>query len=194
MRAVDAERRRRLADSREARRTAPPCDFLLFFEGHFWYSPFVLLATRPEVYNKFVVEVNNFFVVPSDNIFAVKKNLPELPERLKEARGSRSQKAIAEVCGMKQQEWARYEHGDVLPRADKLQQICRILAVSADWLLGLTDNPSIDRGGVTNTATARGAGAQAAAGGSIQSTDGKTLSDIIRRIEALEGRQNSRRK
>lgn len=86
---------------------------------------------------------------------------------------------------MKQQEWARYEHGDVLPRADKLQQICRILAVSADWLLGLTDNPSVDRGGVTNTATARGAGAQAAAGGTIQNGDPAT-SEILRRLAALE--------
>ena len=89
---------------------------------------------------------------------------------------------------------SNYESGKREPDLATLKRIVENYGVSADWLIGVTDNPSIDRGGVTNTATARGTGAQAAAGGSIQSTDGKTLSDIIRRIEALEGRQNSRRK
>ena len=83
---------------------------------------------------------------------------------------------------MKQQEWARYEVGVTIPRADKLQQICRNLSASADWLLGLTDN----RGGVANAATANGAGAQAAAGGVIQNADPATLADLLRRVEALE--------
>lgn len=106
-----------------------------------------------------------------------------LSERLKTLRGGRSQKSVAEAAGMKQQEWARYEVGVTIPRADKLQQICRNLSASADWLLGLTDN----RGGVTNTATASGDGAQAAAGGTIQNADPAT-GEILRRLAALEAK------
>ena len=40
---------------------------------------------------------------------------------------------------MKYQQWARYEKGDVVPGADVLANICRVHAVSADWLLGLSD-------------------------------------------------------
>lgn len=88
---------------------------------------------------------------------------------------------------MKQQEWARYELGVTIPRSDKLQQICRSLSASADWLLGLSDSPAITRGGVTNTATAKGAGAQAAAGGTIQNGDPAT-GEILRRLAALEAK------
>jgi len=41
------------------------------------------------------------------------------------------------------------------------------------------------RGGVTNTATANGNGAQAAAGGTIQNADPATA-EILRRLAALE--------
>lgn len=115
-------------------------------------------------------------------------------ERLKTLRGAVSQTAFAQRLGVSQVALSRFETNKREPDLETLCRFSIVLAVSADWLLGLTDNPSVDRGGVTNTATANGNGAQAAAGGSIQSTDGKTLSDIIRRIEALEGRQNSRRK
>lgn len=132
------------------------------------------------VYNKYVVKVNNIFRVDFYTDFVV---IEYLPERLKELRGNRSQKAVAEAVGIKQQEWARYEIGTTVPRADKLQQICRSLSASADWLLGLSSN----RGGVSNTATANGAGAQAAAGGVIQTGDPATAA-ILERLAALEAK------
>ena len=64
--------------------------------------------------------------------------------------------------------------------------------MSADWLLGITNDPATVRGGVTNTATARGAGAQAAAGGTIQNGDPAT-GEILRRLEALEAKVSGSR-
>lgn len=63
-----------------------------------------------------------------------------LGDRLRELRGSQSQREMAEAVGIKYQAWDRYEKGKVSPGADILQQICRIHACSADWLLGLKDN------------------------------------------------------
>ncbi len=62
-----------------------------------------------------------------------------LSERLRELRGTQSQSEMASALGMKYQQWSRYEKGEVAPGADILANICRIHAVSADWLLGLTD-------------------------------------------------------
>lgn len=47
---------------------------------------------------------------------------------------------MAAVLNMKYQQWARYEKGTVAPGADILANICRVHAVSADWLLGLSDD------------------------------------------------------
>lgn len=52
---------------------------------------------------------------------------------------------MAEAVGIKYQAWDRYEKGKVSPGADILQQICRIHACSADWLLGL-NNPKSPAG------------------------------------------------
>ena len=62
-----------------------------------------------------------------------------LSERLKELRGTTSQSEMAAALNMKYQQWARYEKGIVAPGADILAEICRVHAVSADWLLGLND-------------------------------------------------------
>ena len=62
-----------------------------------------------------------------------------LSERLRELRGVQSQSEMAEALGMKYQQWARYEKGEVAPGADILANICRVHAVSADWLLGLKE-------------------------------------------------------
>lgn len=59
--------------------------------------------------------------------------------------------------------------------------------MSADWLLGITNDPATERGGVTNSATANGAGAQAAAGGVIQNGDPATAA-ILARLAALEAK------
>lgn len=65
-----------------------------------------------------------------------------LSERLKELRGTTSQSEMATALNMKYQQWARYEKGVVAPGADILANICRVHAVSADWLLGLSDERS----------------------------------------------------
>ena len=62
-----------------------------------------------------------------------------LSERLKQLRGDSSQTEMANPLGMKYQQWARYEKGEVVPSADIVANICRAHACSADWLLGLDD-------------------------------------------------------
>ena len=62
-----------------------------------------------------------------------------LGQRLRELRGPSSQSEMANAVGIKWQSWARYERGDVAPGAEILANICRVHAVSADWLLGLSD-------------------------------------------------------
>lgn len=70
-----------------------------------------------------------------------------LSDRLRELRGSSSQKEMADELSMKQPQWARYESGASVPGADIIEKICRIHACSADWLLGLKDNaPSVSAG------------------------------------------------
>ena len=63
-----------------------------------------------------------------------------LSERLKQLRGASSQTEMASALGMKYQQWARYEKGDVVPSAEVIANICRVHACSADWLLGLKDS------------------------------------------------------
>ena len=62
-------------------------------------------------------------------------------ERLKQLRGERSQAEIANILGIKQQNWARWESGAVMPGAETLHHICATFHVSADWLLGLSSSP-----------------------------------------------------
>lgn len=76
---------------------------------------------------------------------------------------------------------SNYESGKREPDLATLKRIVDVYGVSADWLLGVTNN----RGGVSNTATANGAGAQAAAGGVIQTGDPATAA-ILARLTALE--------
>lgn len=63
-----------------------------------------------------------------------------LSERLRKLRGTSSQSEMASAANMKYQQWARYEKGEVVPGADVLANICKVHAVSADWLLGLSDD------------------------------------------------------
>ena len=59
--------------------------------------------------------------------------------RLKQLRGDLSQQQAARKVGIKQQNWARYEGGKVLPGAETIHQICVSFGVSSDWLLGLPE-------------------------------------------------------
>ncbi len=50
-----------------------------------------------------------------------------------------SQKQIAEYLGIKQQQYARYEKGINVMPITYLAKICKYFDVSADYILGLTD-------------------------------------------------------
>lgn len=63
-------------------------------------------------------------------------------ERLRDLRGEDSQAIIAKKLGLSQQSYARYETGVVLPGLEQLHHICCVLKISADWLLGLSDDRS----------------------------------------------------
>ena len=62
-------------------------------------------------------------------------------ERLKQLRGDCTQATIAGLLGVKQQNWARWESGAVLPGAETIHHICATFHISADWLLGLDATP-----------------------------------------------------
>lgn len=64
----------------------------------------------------------------------------KIAERLKALRGARTQAEMAEILGIAQQGWARYESGKVLPGAEVIHQICVKLHKSADYILGLIDD------------------------------------------------------
>lgn len=66
-----------------------------------------------------------------------------LSDRLRLLRGTSSQSDMATAANMKYQQWARYEKGEVVPGADVLANICKVHAVSADWLLGLSDGRNV---------------------------------------------------
>lgn len=72
------------------------------------------------------------------------KSLPELadilPKRIREARGAVSGREFARRLGIFAQSLSRYENpGGNLPGADLLRRMAVEAGVSADWLLGLTD-------------------------------------------------------
>ncbi len=79
------------------------------------------------------------FGVASDWLLGLDERKPmnTLGNRLKELRGSRSQKEMGASLGIQLNAWARYERGEVMPGADMLAKICTTLGVSADWLLDI---------------------------------------------------------
>jgi len=64
-----------------------------------------------------------------------------LSERLKDLRGMQTQAEFSKFIGISRPTVGFYENGSRLPDALKLKQIAEKCCVSADWLLGLTDNP-----------------------------------------------------
>lgn len=50
-----------------------------------------------------------------------------------------SQKDMADMLGIKQQQYARYEKGINIMPVTYLPKICKILNVSADYIIGLTN-------------------------------------------------------
>ncbi len=62
-------------------------------------------------------------------------------ERLKEIRKycGMSQKEMAEILGISQQHYSMYEMGKRILNAEQIIKICKACNVSANYLLGLTD-------------------------------------------------------
>ena len=65
--------------------------------------------------------------------------MKKVSERMLELREGMTQADAGKRIGKTQQVWARYESGAVKPNAEMILQICSSFHVSADWLLGLTD-------------------------------------------------------
>ncbi|MFR5864053.1 MAG: helix-turn-helix domain-containing protein [Acutalibacteraceae bacterium] len=63
--------------------------------------------------------------------------------RLKTLRLQRrlSQKEVANVLNISQQQYSRIEKEDVKINADKLIKLAKLFNTSIDYILGLTDNP-----------------------------------------------------
>ena len=59
-------------------------------------------------------------------------------KRLREGLGI-SQEVASGLCDISRVEWSRYECGEVLPGFDALGKMALGMGVSADWLLGLTE-------------------------------------------------------
>lgn len=67
----------------------------------------------------------------------------EIHEALKRFRkeNNLTQKAVADTLGIKVPAYQRYEYGSVKPSAQIIKDIANAFNVSADYLLGRTDQP-----------------------------------------------------
>lgn len=63
-----------------------------------------------------------------------------LPERLEELRADRTQKEFARLIGTPLNTYTNWTRGIRMPTADAVVRICTHLNVSADWLLGLSED------------------------------------------------------
>jgi transcriptional regulator with XRE-family HTH domain len=107
-----------------------------------------------------------------------------LPKRLREAHVGERAREFAVRCGVKPQQLSRYERvGGQLPGAEALATFAREAGVSADWLLGLTDErtPSASVAPVA-TANATAPHATATANAGLLPTD--AVADLLRRVLA----------
>ena len=66
-------------------------------------------------------------------------------ERLKESRlkSHLTQEELAEKLDTDKVQISRWERGEAMPRPESLVDLSRILGVSVDYLLGLSDEPTI---------------------------------------------------
>ncbi len=69
--------------------------------------------------------------------------MPFSGQRLRETRESRkiTQRKLAELSGIDDAQLSRYEHGKVEPSLKYLESFAKLLDVSTDYLIGLTDYP-----------------------------------------------------
>ena len=52
-----------------------------------------------------------------------------------------SQRALAELLGISQQTYSRYERGQLIPSVETVYVLARLYHVSMDYLAGITDDP-----------------------------------------------------
>jgi len=69
--------------------------------------------------------------------------MPILSERLNQIKLDRNllQKDIAEAVGVHVRTYQKYEKNERIPDANTIIKLCNYFNVSADYLLGLSDNP-----------------------------------------------------
>lgn len=84
-------------------------------------------------------KVNTFAVKWVKNFWGEKMHYNEKIQFEREKQNI-TQKEIAEKLGIKQQQYARYEKGINLLPITHLKEICKYLNVSADYILGLSEN------------------------------------------------------
>lgn len=70
--------------------------------------------------------------------------LPIMKARLKELQGNMSATDFAKKIGLSRQTVGFYLNGDRIPDSETLIQICQTCHVSADWLLGLSPEKTLD--------------------------------------------------
>lgn len=71
----------------------------------------------------------------------------EFAYRLRTVRGERTKQAFAKSLGIPQNSYLRYEdpNDKTLPKVDIVRKIVSLCGVSADWLLGLSDQMHTDQ-------------------------------------------------
>ena len=69
--------------------------------------------------------------------------MPNFADRLKELRTAKgiTQKNMAELLGITERNYQRYEYGLVDPIASNTAKLADFFEVSIDYLLGYSDNP-----------------------------------------------------
>ena len=74
----------------------------------------------------------------------MKQKMPVFAGRFITLRRDQTQAEFAEFLGISRPTVGFYESGERIPDAITLEKIARRCNVSADWLLGLSDNPSVE--------------------------------------------------
>lgn len=73
--------------------------------------------------------------------------MDEFPARLRKLRERqrRKQYVVSELCGFNRSSIRRYERGEMEPTAKALEAIADYFDVSVDYLLGRTENPTVNK-------------------------------------------------
>jgi len=69
--------------------------------------------------------------------------MPTIAERVRELRTLKglSQRAVGEAIGITERNYRKYEAGDNDPSASNIIKLADLFDVSADYILGRSDNP-----------------------------------------------------